>query len=274
MSDLYAPARFVTDVKDCQFYHTIDLPGHGAVSGTWDLRRNLDRYLGHVDFRGKRVLDVGAASGFLSFSMEQRGAEVVSYDLPDTLPWDFVPFAGTDQQQVWAGYRRYHWQLNNSYWLGHRLFKSRARLVYGSVYNIPEAIGPVDVSVFGSILLHLRDPFLALQKALQITRHTAVVADVLPRRWFWHAWLGRFVGPKMQFLPRLEGNQYHGTWWVLSARAVQRFLEVLGFEKTRVTYHWQKFEGRNRLFYTVVGQRTRPAPKLCQIDQPPEALAA
>lgn len=274
MNDLYASPRLVTDLKECHFYHTMDLPGHGTVRGAWDLRSNVDRYLGGFSFQGKRVLDVGAASGFLTYTMESKGAEVVSYDLPDTLPWDFVPFAGADQHQVWAEHRRYHWQLNNSYWLCHRLYGSRARKVYGPVYAIPETIGPVDVSVFGSILLHLRDPFLALQKALQITRETVIVSDMLPRRWFWHAWFGNWCGPRMLFLPRLQGRQYHGTWWVLNAKAIQRFLEVLGFEKTRVTYHWQKYEGKNRLFYTVVGTRTHPAPRLCQLDRPPGTLAA
>ncbi|MFO0965636.1 MAG: hypothetical protein U0793_08645 [Gemmataceae bacterium] len=274
MSDLFAQPRLVTDLNDCAFYHTMDLPGHGTLAGAWDLRANIDRYLGAVDFRGKKVLDVGAASGFLTFNMEARGAEVISYDLPDVLPWDFVPFGGADIQEMWAEYRAFHRKLNNSYWLGHRLLGSKARLVYGSVYQIPEEIGPVDVAVFGSILLHLRDPFLALQKALQITRDTVVVADVLPRRWFWHVWFGRFCAPKMLFMPRAKGRKNALTWWVLNARAVQRFLEVLGFEDTKVTHHWQKYEGRSRLFYTVVGKRTRPAPKLCELGRPPEAFAA
>jgi predicted nicotinamide N-methyase len=38
----------------------------------------VDPYLGNFDFVGKRVLDVGAASGFLTFEMEKRGAEVVA----------------------------------------------------------------------------------------------------------------------------------------------------------------------------------------------------
>jgi hypothetical protein len=34
------------------------------------LRKTIDDYLGHFDFRGKRALDVGAASGF-TFEMEK-----------------------------------------------------------------------------------------------------------------------------------------------------------------------------------------------------------
>ena len=66
--DLYTTPLAVANIEDCDFYHTIDLPGHGCVQGTWDLRRNVRGYLGHATFARKRVLDVGAASGFLSFS--------------------------------------------------------------------------------------------------------------------------------------------------------------------------------------------------------------
>ena len=54
-------------------------------------------------------------------------------------------------------------RLNNAYWLGHRLRQSKARVVYGSVYQIPEAIGPVDVAVYGSILPAVWSLMLALR---------------------------------------------------------------------------------------------------------------
>jgi hypothetical protein len=65
----------VANVEECAFYHHMDLPGLKEVEG-WDLRKTIDEYLGHLDFRGKRVLDVGAAGGFLTFEMKKRGAEV------------------------------------------------------------------------------------------------------------------------------------------------------------------------------------------------------
>jgi hypothetical protein len=73
----------------------MDLPELGSVSGAWDLRPTIDAYLGHFDFSGKRCLDVRAASGYLIFEMERRGAtEVVSVDLdPDRHEWEVVPFA-------------------------------------------------------------------------------------------------------------------------------------------------------------------------------------
>jgi hypothetical protein len=75
--------RSVRDVAECAFYHYMDLPGIGQVGDHWDLRPTIDEYLGRFDFRGKRALDVGAASGYLTFEMEKRGASVVSFDLSD-----------------------------------------------------------------------------------------------------------------------------------------------------------------------------------------------
>ncbi|MEE9185219.1 MAG: hypothetical protein V3U39_12205, partial [Acidimicrobiia bacterium] len=79
--NVFALPREVTDINECYFYHSMDIPRHGAVDGEWDLREGVTEYLGGVDFAGKRVLEVGTASGFLCFHMESQGAEVVAYDL-------------------------------------------------------------------------------------------------------------------------------------------------------------------------------------------------
>ncbi|HEV3257982.1 MAG TPA: hypothetical protein VG013_13935 [Gemmataceae bacterium] len=272
-NDIYAAPREVTALKDCHFYHTTDVPGYGEVRGEWDLRKGIGSYLGKTNLSGKRVLDVGAASGFLTFYMERQGAEIISYDLSPADPWDRVPFAGMDLARDEALVRDTIRRYNNSYWLCHKVYQSKARLVHGTVYNMPRAIGPVDTSVFGSILLHLRDPFLALQNALQLTRETVIVTDMLPRRYFWHRFLPRFGLPRMMFLPEAKHRKYQATWWYLTPPIVQQFLEVLGFEDTRVTYHRQLFCGRNRLLYTVQGRRTR-APAILHDGPVTAAVAA
>src|SRR5262249_514123 len=158
---IFAQPRVVTDVRDCCFYHTMEIPGHGVVEGQWDLRRGVDKYLGNVAFAGKRVLDVGAASGFLTFHMESQGADLIPYDLAPEHSWDVVPFAGIDLMEYLRERRETIRKLNNGYWFSHRAMASEAHMVHGTVYAIPEAIGTVDIATCG-ILLHLRDPFLAL----------------------------------------------------------------------------------------------------------------
>ena len=178
---LYAPPRRDLRHEDCIFYHTMDIPGIGTVEGQWDLRGREPDYTGNVLVRGKRVLDVGAASGFFTFYFERHGAEVVAYDLSEDQPWDVVPYQAYDFRSFEANRRDIMRRVNASFWLGHQAYKSNSRVVYGSVYDVPEQIGEVDISFFGSILLHTRDPFRALQSAADITKEAIVVTDVLGR---------------------------------------------------------------------------------------------
>jgi SAM-dependent methyltransferase len=257
----YAEPQLVTDVRECCFYHTMDVPGHGLVRGQWDLRPGIERYLGNVALAGKRVLDVGAASGFLTFHMERQGAEVVSYDLAPEDGWDIVPFAGVDSTAYAAERREIIRKLNNAYWLCHRAFASRARMVHGTIYDIPLEIGPVDIATCGGILLHLRDPFLALQSVLRLTTDTVIVTDLMPRRQLLLYWLGRHRKPRMTFLPDGRTGEPRDAWWMLSSGIVRRFIQVLGFEVTSTSCHWQLHEGRKRLLFTVVGRRTKDGPR-------------
>jgi len=272
----YAEPRLVTDLGDCLFYHTMDLPGRGTVEGLFDLRPGVREYLGGVDFRGRRVLEIGTANGFLCFHMERAGAEVVAYDLSEEQAWDFVPFVGAgthERQRVHAENTR---KLNNAFWLAHRLYGSRARAVYGTVYDVPAAIGPVDVATFCCVLLHVRDPFLALARTLPLARHEVIVTELVPgwlrlvcRLWspaaLRHAVLGwpavpralaPLSSPHPAFLPDPDRGEPFETWWGLGPRVVRRFLAVLGFTQTALTFHFQLYEGRPVPMYTLVAQRT------------------
>lgn len=248
--EIYATPKTVTDMNECLFYHTMDIPGYGHVEGQWDLRRSADRYLGGIDFEGKRVLEVGTASGFLCFYMEGRGADVVAYDLSEDEVWDIIPFSGYDYKQKIADYKAVVRALNNAFWLGHRAFNSKAKMVYGSIYRIPEEIGLVDISILSSVLLHVRDPFLALQNALRLTKQTVVIAEPMPQG---------FKGPFMKFLPDPSTCEPKETWWRLSPEVIERFIGVLGFEETEITYHSQKLNLVDDPvpYYTILGHRTR-----------------
>jgi SAM-dependent methyltransferase len=157
----------------------MDLPGVGTIGNTWDLRKTIHDYLGRFDFTGKRVLDVGSASGFLTFEMERRGASVVSFDIQAGSEWNYVPYASPafDVKELTE---RLEWdirRIKRAYWYAHRALQSRASVYYGNIYDIPAALGAFDVVNFGMVLPHLRDPFLAMQSAARLSRRWVIITQ-------------------------------------------------------------------------------------------------
>ena len=237
----------------CLFYHTMEIPGYGLVRGQWDLRNGIKEYTAGIDFKGPRVLEIGTASGFVCFYMEQQGAEVIAYDLSPRESWDIVPMAAKNLTRVRFLRRINTWRLNNGYWLAHRALRSKARVVYGTVYDIPEAIGPVDISTFCSVLVHLRDPFLALFKAARLTRKTILVTDIVgpdaavPRT---------ATKPFMQLIPNPQVGTQLAAWWYLNPEIIVAFLGTLGFENSQVTHHTQRSKWGDRALFSVVATRS------------------
>ncbi len=262
----YSAPRTVSGVDECVFYHTMELPDIGLVPGIWDLRDGVSDYLGNVSLAGKRVLEIGTANGFLCFEMERRGAEVVAYDLSDQAgSWDVVPFGGRADATMVAERMDVMRQINNGYWLAHEKLDSRARVAYGSVYDVPNAIGPVEVATFGCVLLHLRDPFLALQRALRLTTESVIVTEPAhrPARSMGRlpAWShvpltnSRLLPAGVGFMPDPRTGTPNETWWRLTPWGVGRMLGVLGFDVRRVVFHTKLYGGAPYHLYTVVGQR-------------------
>ncbi len=250
--------RVVDDPAACTFNHTIDLPGHGTVPGTWDLRAGLDAYLGGVAVAGKRVLDFGATSGFLGFAMEARGAEVVAYDFSGEACWEMVPYPDFERAVIAPEIRNHLHRFENAYWYAHAALGSRARRAGGSLYDVPEAVGPVDIAVLGNALTRLRDPFRALHGVLRLTRETVVVTEMLPKSLHLLRFLPRRVGLPVFLLPRSDQRIRFDAWWTIAPTTMQELLAILGFGESVVTYHRQSLLGQKRLCYTVVARRTEP----------------
>lgn len=221
-------------MDDGYFYHTIDLPGRPTIVGAWDLRGATAAYLGNVDLRGRRVLEMGAANGYISFHLERSGARVVPYDLSPDFLGDIMEAPGLDLPTFHAQYRATIRGLNRAWTYARDAFGSRLSLTHGTAYALPEAIGRVDVTFFGSILLHLRDPFTALARAAAITDDAIIVTDTL------NAPVSRTTeDPILIFNP--TSAQDPCTWWFLSPEAVKRMLLILGFRRFAVTFHRQTF---------------------------------
>ncbi len=138
---IYAPAQRVAHVEDCHFYHTMEVPGEGTVFGEFDLRGGVENYLGRVPLKGRRVLEIGPASGFLTFHMESQGATVAAVELGSDTEWDIVPHAELDLAAIRTERKAIMERLRNGFWWAHERNSSQAKVHYGSVYALPGSSG-------------------------------------------------------------------------------------------------------------------------------------
>ena len=247
-----AGPRYVENPDDCFFYHTMDLPGFGEVRGHWDLRGRFDEYIGGVGLAGKSVIDVGAATGFLSFAAEQSGAtRVLSFDIADPQQQTFLPFKDklySRDPARWAeeyGAEIERWK--NSYWLCHRLLGSKAEVYYGNIYDLPRELGQFDVAIVGSVLEHLSDQITALASIARLTKEKVVIVSPLLETADRIASFGALADhPENDF-----------TWWIYSEGVYREVLKMLGFSIARITkaeyyyHHGERFETR----HTIVAVR-------------------
>ena len=249
---MLAQPRHVENPDDCFFYHTMDLPGFGEVRGHWDLRGRFDEYISGVGLGGKSVIDVGAATGFLSFSAEECGAtRVLSFDIADPRQQTFLPFKDklySRDPARWAeeyGAEIERWK--NSYWLCHRLLGSKAEVYYGNIYDLPGGLGQFDVAIVGSVLEHLSDQITALASIARLTKETIVIVSPLLETAERIASFGALADhPENDF-----------TWWIYSEGVYREVFEMLGFSIARITkaeyhyHHGERFETR----HTIVAVR-------------------
>ncbi len=244
--NIFATPLKVDDVADCYFYHTVELPGYGVIEGRdWDLRGGVDEYLGKVAFAGQRVLEIGPASGFLSFEMEKRGADVVSVEVTEEHGWDFVPYQAAKLEQVFGPRRIVMQQLKNSYWFSHAALQSKAKLYYGDVYNLPAALGQFDIAVIGAVLLHCRDPLRIVEQCGKMAS-LLIITDM-----FYPDLEG---APVCRLAPTSQNFLWH-TWWHFSTQFFTQFLAVMGFNTSEILRHQQRHRGRPYTLFTVVARR-------------------
>ena len=244
--NIFATPRKVEDVADCYFYHTMELPGRGVIEGRdWDLRGRVDDYLGNVDFSGQRVLEIGPASGFLTFEMEKRGADVISVEVTDEHGWDFVPYPDARLEEVFGPRQIVMQQLKNSYWFSHAALQSKARVYYGDVYNLPVALGQFDIAVMAAVLLHCRDPLRIIEQCGKRAKSLIIVDKFHP---------DLEGAPVCRLAPTPQNFVWH-TWWHFSTQFFTQFLAVMGFTSTRTSTHQQYHRGKAHTLFTLVSGR-------------------
>lgn len=260
MSDTpYARPQHVERIEDCSFYHIMDIPGHGVVGAErlcdedpvnrWDLRNGVDNYLGHVEFAEKRVLEIGPASGFLTFAMESRGAAVVAVEIGPESTWDIVPHRLIDRDAVNADRQKSLTRLRNGFWFAHERLGSRAQVFYGNGRSLPDDLGRFDIALLASVLTHNRDPLNMVEQCARLADCIIIVERQFPN-------LER--EPVAQLYASADSPQWD-TWWNFSPGLFINFLAILGFDKPKVMFHSQTHVypgGSVRMpMFTVVGKR-------------------
>jgi len=208
----------VQRARELSWYHTLDLPGV-TTRGMFDLRSYVGHYGLPERMDGMRVLEVGTWDGFWAFEMERRGADVVALDLDDERELDW-PVRRRPAQ--WPGQPR-----GQGFHVARELLGSRVERVVGSIYHAtPRELGTFDLVFCGSVLIHLRDQLLALERIAALSH-------------------GRFIGaeeydPLLDLLP-VPLSRYRAdrdaavVFWMPSRRTWRRMLWSAGFARAEET---------------------------------------
>ncbi len=214
--DIDAEGRAIIErISGQEWYHSIDL-GHGVITpGFVDHRDQLPYYALPSSLAGLRVLDVATFDGFWAFEFERRGAEVVALDVPSWTDCD-VPRLMLPHASAFGLDR----PTGTGFELAHEILGSAVERIPMSVYDLdPDVLGTFDIVFISDLLVHLRDPQLALERAYSVCRGEVLVADV--------------------YTPRLEGmgdlalalyTAPSETWWLPNVATLRAMMRTAGFE--------------------------------------------
>src|SRR5437763_7490037 len=197
------------------WYYTLELPGL-TTSGLFDLRGDVPHYGIPESLAGKRVLEIGTWDGFWAFELERRGAdEVVAIDLDDESELDWPPRRRRPKEGIERG---------TGFRIAKEMLGSRVERVVCSIYDAtPEELGEFDLVFCGSVLLHLRDQLLALERIAGLTRSGGLFISA------------EEYEPVVDLVPfpvaRFRGNRDAAVvFWVPSRKAWREMLWHAGFD--------------------------------------------
>lgn len=201
--------------KEYVWYHSLELEPGVVTEGMFDLRPLVPKY--HLPDRldGLRALDVGTWDGFWAFEMERRGATVVALDLDEEERLDTPPRR--------RGAHRYNdGPRGDGFRLAREILGSRVERVDMSIYDATQAeLGSFDLVFCGSVLIHLRDQLLALERIADLCSGTFISAEVYSRR------LGLLPFPMASYVADREAAV---VFWQPNAKAWRRMLWTAGFD--------------------------------------------
>jgi tRNA (mo5U34)-methyltransferase len=218
-----APEDLRAQVQARSWYHTLELAPGVTTPGMFDHRPHVSRCGLPEDLSGLRALDVGTLDGFWAFELERRGAAVTALDVEDPAQLDWPPRLrerGVARQAEGAQLAQ-----GGGFAIAAQALGSRVERVVLSVYDAtPERIGRFDLVFCGSLLIHLRDPMLALERLAGVCQGQLVLVEEYSRR--------------LDLLPGLSAAEFRGntpwmSWWRPSSRGWLDMVRCAGFEDVR-----------------------------------------
>jgi tRNA (mo5U34)-methyltransferase len=212
-----SPTDLRARIAEIDWYHTQELEPGVVTPGMFDLRPYVDRYRIPADLSGQRVLDVGTFEGFWAFELERRGAEVVALDIDRIQDLDWPPRLRPAEDG----------RRGEGFEIARAAVGSSAERVGLSIYEATaERLGGrFDVVFCGSVLIHLRDPMLALERMAALCAGRLILADEYSRRLSW------LPGPAVA---EFVGESPWMTWWRPSVKAWRSMVRCAGFEEVEV----------------------------------------
>jgi tRNA (mo5U34)-methyltransferase len=191
-------------VRALPWTHTIELGGGIVTPGRWPPSLLVRKALEGIDFRGKKVLDIGCWDGLWSFEAERRGAAKV-------YATDYVAHRPLRESETFS--------------LAHRVLGSRARYEPNvSVYDMERlGVNDFDVVLFLGVYYHLKDPLLALARLRRVMRPGAILVvegEVIDDD---RARYARFY-----YHQRYRGDE--SNWWIPTIACLREWVECSCFE--------------------------------------------
>ncbi len=201
--------------RERTWYHAFELAPGLVTKGMFDLRPFVDRYGLPERLDGVRALDVGTFDGFWALEMERRGATVVALDVDDWRNLDWPPRRRPHEDR----------EMGEGFRLVKELTGLRAERVVCNVYDArPEDLGRFDLVFCGSVLIHVRDQLLALERMRALCRGRVICAEP------YDPLMGLVPFPAARYRPDRDASV---VFWEPSARTWRRMLWTAGFEDIR-----------------------------------------
>ena len=214
------------------WYHSLELGPGFTTEGLFDLRPFVEHYGLPERLDGVRALDVGTWDGFWAFEMERRGAEVVAIDIDEEEDLDWPANRGP---------KRFPSTPHDAgFALARETLGSRVERHGVSIYRaLPEDLGTFDLVFCGSVLMHLRDQVLALERIAGLCTGTFVSAEE------YDALLGWLPFPAARYRAHREASV---VFWQPNVRAWRSMMRSAGFDE--VAEH-RRFKLRSREGWAV-----------------------